>query len=377
MNILYLTSTGKIIGGGEVSLFNLLKNLNHKVFRPHLISVASGDFTQKISELNIPVKILPLKKVKNFINFKHNLSILKQLKSCIAENNISLIHCNSIGGITLMGAVAAHFKGIPFVWHVRAVEKSFILDAVCGMLSSRIICISAAVAGRFKGFPFLKKICLIHNGVDTSLFNPASLVIRSNALSFRKEIGCSESDFIIGAVGRYHPMKSYEYLIRALKVVVTNSYNVKVVFIGMGYSTGNPYLLKLKSLTSELGLEQNVIFMGQREDIASVMSSFNLFVLPSENEPFGRVVIEAMACGLAVIAFRSGGLPEIVKDKTTGFLINPFNVNEMADKIIYLKNNGKLRRDFGEKARERAVGLFDIKAHTKEIEELYLSFQKQ
>jgi len=127
----------------------------------------------------------------------------------------------------------------------------------------------------------------------------------------------------------------------------------------------------LLHLTKKLNLTDKVIFMEKRADIHQVFASLDVFVLSSLAEPFGRVLIESMACAKPVVAFRGGGVPEIVQDEKTGFLVAPKDFNGLAEKIIYLLRHDRDRYDFGKAGRQRVKRLFDIKDHAHRIESLY------
>ncbi|MFH1201758.1 MAG: glycosyltransferase family 4 protein [Candidatus Omnitrophota bacterium] len=366
MNILYLVTTGNIIGGGEISFLNLLENLDRTKFKPYVVAPSEGNFTEKIKNLNIPINIINLKKVKNPLNIYHSIKTIKILIEFVRQNNIHLIHCNYTAGITLLGGISSKFTKIPFFWHVRNIESGGILDLMLGLLASRIIIISKAVRNRFLWLFPKDKIILIYNGVDLDRFNT-----KIDRMAFRNEIGYRGDNFLIGTVGRFVSWKGYEYFIKSAKIVSQKISNTKFLIVGIDYFNDNKYLNYLRRLTKDLNIEKKVVFLGNREDTPQIMSSLDLFVLPSIGEPFGRVLIEAMACARAIVAFRGGGVAEIVEDGITGFLLTPRDFKGMAEKIEYLLENGVVAETFGKNGRKRAEGLFDIKIHVKKVEDLY------
>jgi N-acetyl-alpha-D-glucosaminyl L-malate synthase BshA len=140
----------------------------------------------------------------------------------------------------------------------------------------------------------------------------------------------------------------------------------KLLMIGEG-----PELPVVRDLAIELGLRDEVIFLGKQEDIACVLSMADVMLLPSAQESFGLVALEAMACGKPVIASDAGGLPEVVKDGETGFILPIGDVERMAEKAIELVSDSAMYEQFSRQAMERAYHTFCHKAITRQYEEIY------
>jgi len=118
-------------------------------------------------------------------------------------------------------------------------------------------------------------------------------------------------------------------------------------------------------------MDKHVHFTGWREDVADILALCDLFVLPSLSEHFGRVLIEAMAMAKAVVATSSGGVPEIVLDKETGFLVPPAQAEPLAHAILSLLNNPECAAALGAAGRRRAETQFGIAHHAEAVESLY------
>ncbi len=149
-------------------------------------------------------------------------------------------------------------------------------------------------------------------------------------------------------------MKGVIYLVQAVRILIDKGLrNIKVLIVGDG--SEKRYL---EELVKKLGLEDYIVFVGKvpHDKIPEYMASADLFVLPSLSEGFGNVVPEAMAMGLPIIASKVGGLPWIIKDGDNGFLVEPRNPHEIAEKITFLLFNDDLRTYISrrniEKARE-------------------------
>jgi N-acetyl-alpha-D-glucosaminyl L-malate synthase BshA len=130
---------------------------------------------------------------------------------------------------------------------------------------------------------------------------------------------------------------------------VKGSHPAKLLLVGDG-----PELETIERTVTERGLSSDVIFLGDQEFIAGILPVADVFLLPSEHESFGLAALEAMSCGLPVVASSIGGLPEVIEDGETGFLFDPHDVGGMSDVILRLFRDEEWRRTVGLKARERA-----------------------
>jgi len=371
MNILYLTATGDILGGGEISLLNLLEHLDRGRFHPFVVAPSEGALTEKLKGLGVPVIIAPYRKLKNPFNIPFAFRMARNLAKIMEQYRIDLVHSNSAGGIALLGSGVARRARIPFIWHVRALASGGILDFVTARRATKIVLISGAERARFWWLRSSDKCRVIHNGVDLNAFTCSG-----EAASLRGEFGCGPDTLLVGTVGRYHPIKGYTYLLQAAALVVKEVPCARFVIVGRGFDEDNSTLCCLHKMVQDLGIGENVILSGPRSNVSEVLGALDLFILPSLREAFGRVVIEAMACGKAVAAFAGGGVPEIVKDEETGLLCEPRDVRRLAENIIRLLKDESMRREFGRRGRERAQELFSIEEHAGKIEALYEELKK-
>jgi glycosyltransferase involved in cell wall biosynthesis len=124
-------------------------------------------------------------------------------------------------------------------------------------------------------------------------------------------------------------------------------------------------------LVDSIGLKDKVFFTGFRENIPELLAAFDIFVLPSRSEGFGRVNLEAMAMGKPVISTKVGGIPEVVLDEITGILVTPGNPRSLGRAIMRLLIDTQLKRSLGREGRRRAERHFSLRAHVQSIEEIY------
>jgi glycosyltransferase involved in cell wall biosynthesis len=191
-------------------------------------------------------------------------------------------------------------------------------------------------------------------------------------LALRREWGVEPDEVLVGQVGRLSAWKGPEDLLAAAAQVAARRDKVRFVLVGDVVPGEEERLGRLRAQSAALGLEDRVIWAGFRTDVPQVMAALDLLVLPSRlPEPFGMVLLEAMATGKPVIATDQGGPREIVRDGETGFLVPPGDPTALAEAISTLAADAALRRQMGLAARARAVQRFSLTPYVAAVEALY------
>ncbi|MGI4831755.1 MAG: glycosyltransferase family 4 protein, partial [Janthinobacterium lividum] len=203
---------------------------------------------------------------------------------------------------------------------------------------TRAVGVSAATARAFAGnLPFGKRVGILHNGVDLSRFppkGPASLAGPMEPEDLRHELGLAKDTFLFCAIGQIAPRKGLRELIEAFAETCAASGQTHLVVVGEPlFNRDHEYRDALTELRSNLGLVSRVHFLGARKDVAHIMRSVNIVVLNSLQEPFGLVLVEAMSSGTAVLAANVGGIPEIVTNGLTGWLVSPTDLPALAARM--------------------------------------------
>ena len=212
-----------------------------------------------------------------------------------------------------------------------------------------------------------REIEIIHVGVDTELFKPNRLFDENGALSKKHGKVFTEKCYAILTVARLHKYKGIEYLIEAMQLLQGQIPEAKLYILGKGSEEEN-----LKTLVKKLGLEGTVEFI--REAIPNYEMPFlyrecDVYVQPSIIEPYGIAVLEAMACGKPVVGTKVGGMQDTIKEGETGFLVEPGNAEEIADRLRILRDGDK-RAEMGIRAREWVVDNFDWMVIGKKYKEI-------
>lgn len=214
-----------------------------------------------------------------------------------------------------------------------------------------------------RGFP-AEKVVRHYIGVDTVRFVPRKGMLHQK----------SEAQFIL-SIARHTDVKGIDLLLKAFARVVRLHPYLRLVQIGGGALT-----TKLKTLVVQLGIEENVNFLGPQSpvEVLPYLQSCAALVLSSRQsktgaeEAFGLVLSEASACGVPCIGTRVGGIPEAVVHGETGFIVEPENVEDIAEKISVLVSDRDLANAMGRRGREMVCDLFDIRNQTKKLEALYV-----
>ncbi len=209
-----------------------------------------------------------------------------------------------------------------------------------------------------------ERIRVIHNGVNTQRFAPSA----ETQDRVRGELEVAADAVLIGSVGRMVPIKDYGTLLRAMNRLVDRGMNLQALLVGEG-----PKLESLKREASESpALRGRVKFTGASDRVAELLNAMDIFVLPSLREGMSNTLLEAMSCGLPIVASRAGGNEETISDGQSGFLFDAGDDQALADRIERLVVNAELRRAMSEAARNRALAEFSLDTMIERYRGLYL-----
>jgi glycosyltransferase involved in cell wall biosynthesis len=194
------------------------------------------------------------------------------------------------------------------------------------------------------------------NAIEPSKWDPS---IDGQAL--RRELGISEGALLLASVSRLFSWKGQRELVRAFALVREKVPNAELVIVGADYTLleANSFTAELKALAQSLGVLEHIRFTGGRSDIPNVMAACDIFTLPSFEEPFGLVFLEAMAMQKPVIALDNGGTPEVVEHGRAGLLSPPWDIPALAANIVQLLEDRDLRTRMGTYGRSRVLDYFN------------------
>jgi glycosyltransferase involved in cell wall biosynthesis len=266
-------------------------------------------------------------------------------------------------------AIAAALCRLPIILTLHSTVYEFdsskrrLAYRIIRKLSHKFVGVSSSVTSGLinVGVP-ATRVTGIHNGVDVTKFSG------EKDLQFRKDLGIPAESPLVGMIANLRPAKDHVLAIQAAAAVIDKIPNACFVFVGDGVEAGDNDLTRVRS---ELRLDKNVWFAGLRNDIPSILSSLDLFVLASKVEGLPVTIIEAMSAGLPVVASDVGGVYEVVVHGQTGFLVPASDLNSLADRILEIISNKELAASLGEAGRERAIQGFSTEVMASAYRNLY------
>ena len=355
--VLFISNHGAVVGGGEISLLQLISALDTAQWRPVLVVPGEGAVAERAGASGISTHVVPMPAVTGMS--MANLTSIRALSRLIREQEAQIVHANGTRAM-VYGGLAAKIAQCPAVWHVRVSDSDGLLDRALYQLAARVIVNSDAVRGRF-WWGTADRLCRIHNGVDTVRFAP-----RPPSAALRAALGLSIRDRVVVSVGRFVSYKGYEDLLRAAAIVHRQDAGIHWVLVGDG-----ELRVHLERQANALGIQELVHFTGWLDDVREMLALADLFVLPSHGEHFGRVLIEAMAMGKAVVATDAGGVPEIVTHGETGWLVPPRQPDRLAEAVHEILVHGEQAGQFGLAGRRVVEDRFSLDRHVSQVQSLY------
>lgn len=341
------------LSGAPISLALLAKYLKQYDYNPYFSIPAHGQLEKLLQELDIPYVITG------------TVLSLIHLRKLIIEKEIQLVHANTI--IAAPAAILAWFMKKKLIWHIREdISANRIMTRIIEKISDRIIILSESMRGYFNPTQVQGKLSVIHNGVDLSLYTPISVETWSR---LRTELGVNYEQKIVLLIGTIEPRKGQRYFIEAIEKL-KDLQQCRFFIIGNALPGQGQYKRKLEKLAQRLNLK-TLTFLPARADIPSLLQVADLVCVPSLAEPFGRVVVEAMAAAKPVIGAAVGGIPEIILPEITGRLVPPTDTQALADAIRDICTDTQLAKRMGQAGYERVVDFFSIQAHVSRIVAIY------
>lgn len=350
------------LGGAEHSLLLLLAHLDRRRLQP-ILAANPGPLAQAAQKLGVPVELVTMPRLRGELAAPWRLARgVGRLVRVIRRDGVDLVVSNVMRA-SFYAALAAGLARRPLVWYVRDI---FAPGAYVGWMARRAtvaIAISQAVAAPLRG---RVPVEIVPNGVDLAAFDQPSAARAQTRAAW----GVPEDAPLVGLVGRLARWKGQEDFLRAMALVRAKHPQARFVLVGgapLGEEAG--YLQELRELARQLGLAERAIWAGHRQDMPAVLSALDVLVHCSrEPEPFGRVIIEAMAARLPVVAYGHGGPAEIILPGETGLLVPPGDMAALAQAVGTLLANPAWARQLGAAGRQRAEREYDIRFLADRVE---------
>ena len=318
------------------------------------------------------VSVYPLEfRPRNYFDLKLRAVLLQHL-----QEGVNLIHTHQT---SLLGSV------VPWLWNRHKIallatrhimsdhnKKDFFHRAIYSRLDGLLVVSRTLKANVLETHPIAdRKVKIVNLGLDFTRFDPAT----ANRTAERAAWGADDQATVIGLVGRVDPAKGQDVFLKAAAGLLKNPrQNEKLKFVIVGGETlGNEraYLEELKEMVHQFRLEKHVIFTGFKENIPDVMAAFDIFVMPSQQEAFGLVAIEAMAMECPVLVSHGGSAEEIVGNEEFGLLVRPNDAFDLQRQLRALLDHPERRLEMGRRARSHVMANYDRETRLQKTLELY------
>ncbi len=361
---LFHIDAGKEWRGGQRQSLYLVKELKRRGYPVFFVIQPRSPLYDKAIKADVP--LLPLK-----IRHEFDLFSILRLALGMRRRNCILAHFHDAHSAAI-GSAASSLARVP----LRIISRRVDFPLKKNILSRRkytknidaVIAISEGVKKVLVegGLP-PKRVEVIPSGID---FSPYKEYSSSNYL--RQEFSFSSDDYLVGMVAHLADHKGHRYLIRATKIIREHTDKIKIIIVGEG-----PLRMELDKEVRSSEVEDIVFFLGFREDIPRILASLDLFVLSSYLEGLGSSILDAMACGLPVVATRTGGIPEVVIHRETGLLVPPRDPQALARAILKLYKDRELACRLGGNGYIVVRQKFSVESMTDKMIHLYQRLAKE
>lgn len=348
------------LGGGGKSLLTLLSDLPAHGWNTHVVVPGEGQFTDELLKMGIAHTIYPFRPIE----WRRPIDTLRTTlawRELFQRVQPALIHANGFE-LSRSFALAAGSQGIPYIIHVRFPVNPGGARWVLRGLPKPAAFIFNSHAMMDALWPFLSRLApksrpyVVHNAVDLSSFTPTPWP--------------GGPPFRIGIIANFATFKRHEDFLRMAAEMVKTRHDLEFWIVGDD-TEGSGRRILLEQLGGELGITNCTRFLGHRSDIPEIIRQLHILVVPSQFEPFGRVVIEAMACGRPVVASRDGGIPEIIDDGESGCLVEVGDYGKFARAALELLAQRERWESMSRRASEVMQLRFSTAVHTARITAIY------
>lgn len=287
---------------------------------------------------------------------------ITKLAAYIRANNIRIIHGTEKPRDAFYGTLLAKLTGARSVVHMHVSYGDWLAREVKWALhqADAIIAVSPFSAKSIVDANYPSdRVHTVLNALD---LDSQHWEVGSAVRETRRDLGVPDDTVVFGVVSRLFLYKGHRDLLEAFASVKEQMPNYRLVIVGeddpRSHPGGGSFTAELKDLAANLAISENIIFTGFRSDIPKLMESFDVYAMPSWEEPFGMVYLEAMAMRKPVVAWCLAGPKEIIIDDETGYLVTPKAIKDLGNVLLKLARDGGLRKRLGHAGRRRVEQQF-------------------
>lgn len=347
------------IGGSETLAHRLALGLTRRRYTCSMYAVEDdGPLANILRADGIPCRAFLRKG-------KWDLKPLVQLVQQFRADGTKVVHTHHLGQL-LYGGLAGRLAGCRVIhteheYYTLMRPRAQQLLRVLTRLADRVTAVAEPVRNFLEGTAGLpaSKLITIRNGVEIHRYEAAIPYDR-------EKWDLQNSDVVIGCVARLSPEKGHMVLLRAFQKVISRHPFARLVIVGDGEERE-----RLQHLVATLSIGHFVRFLGLRADVPEVLGACDLFTLPSIQEGFPMVILEALAAGKAVIASEVGAIPDVIRHGDTGLLVPPGDADALADALCLLIEDQKARRRLGQSGHKLVREVYDFERTVGQYDDLY------
>lgn len=356
-------------GGAEKQIFELAKGLDKKRYDITVASLEceghmSGDLFES---MECRLVLFPVKRIYGLSGFLEGFRFIRFLK----EQRIDILMTYHFSS-DIWGTIMAKIAGVPVIVSNRRDmgfwrgQRHIYAYKLINRFVRKIIVNAQAIKTSFIKEEGIKeqKIQVIYNGIALQ-----SAKRGTRGTSLRKNLGIKKGDWIIVHVANIKPVKGHSYLINALAKIVPKHPNVKLLLIGEDKLNG-----QINNLVDQLGIAKNVVFLGKRDDVSSLIRLADIGILPSLSEGMSNAIMEYMQAGKPVITTDVGGNPELVEHGRTGLLIDKANEEQLADALFLLIGDPKKCLKMGKQGYHKITKSFSATRMLDQYDRLFKTY---
>ena len=384
------------IGGAPVSMLQLAAGLDRTRYTPLAVFTQPGPILDFARDLGVPASVVPLRsafaygahvplRLRTLVPFLTQYwTTVRRAQALIRSERPDLVHLNTV--VLLPTAVGVKRESVPLVWHVREVPGPHPLlrrwqTRAILRLADRVVANSEAVRA---AFPEPDRVTVVHNAVDLAHFDLKALRAREQV---RAAFGIPTNAPVVGMIGSVQVVKGHFLLVEAARRIVEQVPNAHFLIVAGG--VGPEYVHSWKGRVKRMlgrplderermewrvrdaGLADRFHFTGFRSDIPQMLAATDVLAFLSQApEGFGRPLIEAMAMARPVVATDVGPSREILGEGT-GVLVPPGDQTALADALVTLLTDTRLRESLGRAGRCRVETMFTLRQHVKRMQRVY------
>jgi len=365
------------IGGPAIHTILLTAGLNNQRFESTLVTGVEGRYEGNMLDLAAAKGVEPIiiPQLRRNVDPIGGLVTLFKLYRLMRRQKPHIVHTHTATA-GLLGRLAARLAGVPVIVHtfhghvLRGYFGPILSEGLVWMerflarLSDRIVTVSEGQRRELAGYGVapLEKITVVPLGFELE----SLLACESHRGELRRELGLADDNKLVGIVARLVPIKNHRLFLQAAQVVAEAVPQARFLVVGDGELRE-----ELEAYACDLGLDGKILFTGWRRDLARLYADLDVVALTSINEGTPVSLIEALAAGVPVVATAVGGVPDVVVEGGTGYLVEVGDVKGMAAAIIELLRNPERAKEMGMAGRKAVYPKFSAQTLIANVEGLY------